>query len=102
MRLILNVFCVTVLVAVCNGKAFAADADSHDEDRKALIKVFHEIEASINAQDVDRMVAQMDPAATVTWLNGEVSRGHAEIKAYYNRMVKGDQRILNKYLTVAN
>jgi hypothetical protein len=34
------------------------------------------------------MLAQMHPQATVTWLNGEVSRGHAEIKAYYDRMLR--------------
>jgi hypothetical protein len=82
-------------------RAFAADADTHAEDRKELIKVFREIEASINAQSVDRMVTQMAPEATVTWLNGEVSRGHEEIKAYYNRMVRGDKRILDKYVTAA-
>ena len=81
--------------------AHAADPDPHAEDRKELLKVFREIEASINAQDVDRMVQQMAPNATVTWLNGEVSRGHAEIKAYYDRMVKGEKRILDKYTTAA-
>ena len=80
--------------------ARAAD-DSHAEDRKELLKVFREIEAAINAQSVDRMVMQMAPDATVTWLNGEVSRGHAEIKAYYERMVKGEKRILDKYTTAA-
>jgi len=82
-------------------RAFAADGDPHAEDRKELIKVFREIEASINAQSVDRMVTQMAPEATVTWLNGEVSRGHEEIKAYYNRMVRGEKRILDKYVTAA-
>ena len=80
--------------------ARAAD-DPHAEDRKELLKVFREIEAAINAQSVDRMVMQMAPDATVTWLNGEVSRGHAEIKAYYERMVKGEKRILDKYTTTA-
>ena len=47
------------------------------------------------------MVAQMHPQATVTWLNGEISRGHDEIKAYYHRMVKGEKRYIDKYLTVA-
>ena len=47
------------------------------------------------------MVQQMAPDATVTWLNGEVSRGHAEIKAYYDRMVKGEKRILDRYTTAA-
>jgi len=80
--------------------ARAAD-DPHAEDRKELLKVFREIEAAINAQSVDRMVMQMAPDATVTWLNGEVSRGHAQIKAYYERMVKGEKRILDKYTTAA-
>jgi len=80
--------------------ARAAD-DPHAEDRKELLKVFREIEAAINAQSVDRMVMQMAPDATVTWLNGEVSRGHAEIKGYYERMVKGEKRILDKYTTAA-
>ncbi len=78
----------------------AAD-DPHAEDRKALLKILHEMEAGINSQDIDHMVSQMDAAATVTWLNGEISRGHAEIKAYYHRMVKGDQRIITKYTSAA-
>ena len=90
-------FALTVLCAA----AHAADPDPHADDRRELLKVFREIEASINAQNVDRMVQQMAPDATVTWLNGEVSRGHAEIKAYYDRMVKGEKRILDKYTTAA-
>jgi uncharacterized protein (TIGR02246 family) len=89
-----------VLTVVC-AAAHAADLDAHADDRKELLKIFREIEASINAQNVDRMVQQMAPDATVTWLNGEVSRGHAEIKAYYDRMVKGEKRILDKYVTAA-
>ncbi|TXI76024.1 MAG: DUF4440 domain-containing protein [Dokdonella sp.] len=79
----------------------AAANDPHAADRQALRTLFTEMEASINAQDVERMIAQMHPQATVTWLNGEVSRGHDEIRAYYQRMVKGEQRILDRYLTKA-
>jgi len=88
------------LFAVCPGPVAVA-ADLHEQDRTALLKVFREIEAGINDQNVDRMVAQMHPDATVTWLNGEISRGHEQIKAYYNRMVKGEQRYIDKYLTAA-
>ena len=97
---ILNLLLV-VLALLGPASALAADNDPYAADRQALIRIFREIEASINAQDVDRMVAQMAPEATVTWLNGEVSRGHAEIRAYYQRMVKGEQRILDRYLTTA-
>jgi ketosteroid isomerase-like protein len=81
--------------------SFAAEADIHAADRQALLKIFQEMEDGINAQDVGRMIAQMHADATVTWLNGEVSRGHDEIRAYYDRMVKGERRILEKYLTAA-
>ncbi|MEF8714074.1 MAG: nuclear transport factor 2 family protein [Accumulibacter sp.] len=97
---ILNLLFV-LLALLGPASTLAADNDPYAADRQALIRIFREIEASINAQDVDRMVAQMAPEATVTWLNGEVSRGHAEIKAYYHRMVKGEQRILDRYLTTA-
>ena len=93
--------CIMLVLALPAGRAGAADADPRADDRKDLVKVFREIEASINAQSVDRMVQQMAPDATVTWLNGEVSRGHAEIKAYYDRMVKGEKRILDRYTTAA-
>lgn len=79
----------------------AGAEDAHQAERQALIEVFREVEAAINDQNVDRMVAQMHPQVTVTWLNGEISRGHDEVKAYYHRMVKGDQRYIDKYLTAA-
>ena len=94
-------FLCTLLLVTTGFGAAAGEPDPYAAERAALIKLFREIEAGINAQDVERMVAQMHPAATVTWLNGEVSRGHDEIRAYYHRMVKGDQRYLNKYLTKA-
>lgn len=100
MRPILNLL-LALLALLGPPGVFSAESDPHTADRQALIKVFREIEASINAQDVERMLAQMAPEATVTWLNGEVSRGHAEIRAYYQRMVKGEKRILDRYLTTA-
>ena len=82
------------------GIAAAAD-DPHAEDRKQLLQIFAEIEGGINEQNIDRMVAQMDANATVVWLNAEASRGHADIKAYYRRMVGSGDAILKKYLTRA-
>lgn len=75
--------------------------DPHAADREQLIKIFHEVESSINAQSLERMVQQMDPKVTVVWSNGEVSRGPAEVLAYYDRMVKGKDRIITKYMTSA-
>ncbi|MFN0106517.1 MAG: YybH family protein [Bryobacteraceae bacterium] len=78
-----------------------SNTDPYANDRKLLLKIFHEVESSINSQNLDRMVKQMDQSATVVWSNGEVSRGPAEVLAYYDRMVKGNDRILIKYMTSA-
>lgn len=76
-----------------------ADAGEHSEDRKQLRALMTEVEAGINAQSADRLTALMSDDVTVTWLNAEVSRGKDEVKAYYGRMVGGEEAILNKYLT---
>lgn len=78
-----------------------ADIDPRAEDRTQLLQLMAEVETGINAQNIDRMLAQMDDNATVIWLNAEVSRGKAAIKAYYQRMVGGENAILKKYLTKA-
>lgn len=79
----------------------AGSADPHAEDRKQLLKIFAEMESGINEQNIDRMVAQMDENATVIWLNAEASRGHADIKVYYRRMVGSGEAILKTYKTRA-
>ena len=101
MKILLPMLFVLATSTLLQASAIADAADPRAVDRQALIKVFQEIEAGINNQNIERMVAQMTPDATVTWLNGEVSRGHDEIRAYYQRMVKGPDRILNKYTTAA-
>lgn len=101
LRYLLSLLLVFAMTSVPTAPALAAEDDPHAADRQALIQVFHAMEDAINAQDVERMVAQMTPDATVTWLNGETSRGHDEIRAYYNRMVKGPERYIDKYTTAA-
>ena len=83
------------------GPAWAQQPDPRAEDRKQLRAMLAEFEAAINAQSIERMVAEMDDNVTVIWLNAEVSRGKDEVRAYYGRMVGHDKAILNKYLTKA-
>ena len=71
------------------------------EDHQALQKILSEVEKAINAQDIEGILAQMDPNCTVTWWNAEISRGHDDIRAYYRRMVKDPGRFITKYTTQA-
>jgi ketosteroid isomerase-like protein len=78
-----------------------AQDDLHQADRQALLKILHDVESAINAQDVEGILAQMSPDCTVTWWNAEISRGHDDIRAYYRRMMKDDGRLISKYTTQA-
>ena len=90
---------VVVVTALCASAAYAAEANSREEDRKLLRALMVEAEAALNAQNIDRFTALMADDVTVSWLNAEVSRGKAEVKAYYQRMVGGPGTILKKYVT---
>jgi len=79
----------------------SSPSDLHQEDRQALLKILSAVEKAINEQSIDGILAQMSPDCVVVWWNAEVSRGHDEIRAYYNRMVKDDGRIITKYATSA-
>jgi uncharacterized protein (TIGR02246 family) len=93
---------LAALLCMLGLSANAADnTDPRADDRKALLKVFSEMEAGINDQNIERFLAQMTDDAVVTWLNAEVSRGKPEIRAYYKRMVGNKDAILSKYLTKA-
>src|SRR5881396_378092 len=92
---------VVAAICVATASGWAQQPDPRADDRKQLRAMLAEFEAAINAQSIDRMVAQMDDNVTVIWLNAEVSRGKDEVRAYYGRMVGHDKAILKKYLTKA-
>jgi len=81
--------------------ALRAQEDAHAADRQQMLAILRDVEASINSQSLELMTKQMDATGVVVWANGEVSRGPAEVLAYYERMVKGSGRILTKYTTKA-
>ncbi len=93
--------CAVAFAALLRPLPMAAQNDLHQEDRQALLKILSEVENAINAQDIEGIIAQMSPDCTVTWWNAEISRGHADIRAYYRRMVKDEGRLISKYTTKA-
>ena len=51
---------------------------------------------SFGKQDIDGLLTYVAPDVVVTWQNGEVCHGPAEVKAYYERMMKGKEPIVAK------
>ena len=101
MRITSGLWYALALVALARPLPMMAQDDLHQEDRQALLKILSQVEAAINAQDVEGILRQMSPDCTVTWWNAEISRGQDEIRAYYRRMVQDKGRIISKYTTRA-
>lgn len=66
------------------------------EDEAAITRLREGLIESFNRGDIDGLISYLDTNVVVTWQNGEVSQGPAGVKAYYERMMKGDKPIVRK------
>jgi ketosteroid isomerase-like protein len=57
---------------------------------------------AFNRNDLDALLKDVHPNAVLTWQNGEVSRGHDGIRAYYARMMSGPNRIVESVRATAD
>ena len=83
------------LVLICSG-VFAQPAASVAEAEAAITRLREGLVDSFNKGDIDRLLTFLDTNAVVTWQNGEVSEGPAAVKAYYERMMKGEHPVVSK------
>jgi ketosteroid isomerase-like protein len=86
------ILCSTILIASsARGQPAKAPEDpAHAELRAVRTSM---IEA-FNKRDIDGLLKHLHKDVVVTWQNAEVSRGHAGVKAYYDRTMVGDKSIV--------
>ena len=81
-----------IAITVHSQPATSPDADA----AKAIGELRDGLVGSFNSGDIDRLLTFLDTNAVVTWQNGEVCEGPSAVKAYYERMMKGDKPIVSK------
>lgn len=92
---------------LCLSNSWAATMPALDatagrpEDRQQLRVLLGNVETAISSLQVEEVIKLMHPDVIVTWQNAEVSRGPDQIRAYYNRMMKGSAPIVKKFSTQA-
>jgi ketosteroid isomerase-like protein len=66
-------------------------------DATAAITTLREglIDSFVKA-DIERLLTFLDPDVIVTWQNGEVCRGPEAVRAYYQRMMTGENRVVRE------
>jgi ketosteroid isomerase-like protein len=76
--------------------AAAATPVSTSDPTEAITLLRQELIDSFNKGDLDRLLSHLDDDVVITWQNGEVCRGPEAVRAYYNKMMTGPQRRVDK------
>jgi uncharacterized protein (TIGR02246 family) len=94
-----NVWLLLVMVSIPLAPARLAAQDKTQSDKeqlahKELRALRDAVVEAINKNDLDRLATFLDDDVVVTWQNSEVCRGPKEVRAYYDRMMKGPDRVV--------
>jgi ketosteroid isomerase-like protein len=90
--LVILAFIFTWIAARGQGSTPVVDPNAE----QAITHLREGLVESFNHDDIDKLLTYLDPNAVVTWQNGEVCEGAAAVKAYYQRMMKGDHPVVKK------
>ncbi len=74
-----------------------ASAQTEDPAHNELRKLRDELIAAVNMGNIDEMTRHMDKNVVITWQDGEVCRGPAEVKAFYERMAAKSKKTFQGY-----
>lgn len=90
-----NLIVVFGLTLLLNSGLAQTNASSSDVDQ-AITRLREGLIDSFNKGDIDRLLTFLDTNAVVTWQNGEVCEGTAAVRAYYDKMMKGEHPVVSK------
>jgi ketosteroid isomerase-like protein len=76
--------------------ASAPTAVTAVDPTQAIGQLRQELIDSFNKGDLDRLLSHLDPDVVITWQNAEVCRGPDAVRAYYDKMMKGPDRRVDK------
>src|SRR5262249_5081294 len=94
-RLIIAAACALFVRPFClPASAQASPPAQEDPAHNELRALKKQLTDAVNANDLDALLAVLDEKVVVTWQNAEVSRGPQQVREYYDRMMKGDKRIV--------
>ena len=91
-------FFVPVALLAQTNQAAAKENPAHQELRQLRDGLM----AAMNKGDLEGTLSYLDTNVVITWHNAEVSRGHEGVRAYYNRVMTGPNRIVDSFTCTIN
>jgi len=74
------------------GRVVSAQPAAEDPAHTELRTLKQALVAAIEKGDIDALLPHVHPEVVVTWQNGEVCRGPAEMRGFFERMASGSGR----------
>ena len=71
--------------------AAVTDEEIHEELRALRTRLFE----AYQKRDLDALLNNVAPNVVITWQNGEHNVGHDQFRAFYDKMMTGDNRIVD-------
>ena len=88
--------CVLVWSATVFAQSASSPPPASDDASAAITKLREGLVDSFVKADIDRLLTFLDPDVVVTWQNAEVCRGPEAVRAYYQRMMTGPNRVVKE------
>jgi ketosteroid isomerase-like protein len=87
---------LVLLFAFSTATGFAQPASAPDDVSTAIDTLRDGLVSSFTKGDIDGLLQHLDADVVVTWQNGELCRGREEVRAFHNRMMTGEKRIVRE------
>src|SRR5262249_30236545 len=99
--------CLAVLLSVSSAaadvaasrEATAAATDSVAQQHDQLRQLKATMEKAINSRDLDALLANVDENVVFTTMNGDVAHGREAVRAYYQKMMDGPDKVVESVTT---
>ncbi len=85
-----------LLVVVSTVTGIAQQPAAPDEAAAAIDALRDGLVESFTRGDIEGLLKHLAPDVLVTWQNGELCRGREEVRAFHNRMMNGDKKIVRE------
>ncbi|MFP2924163.1 SgcJ/EcaC family oxidoreductase [Pyxidicoccus sp. 3LG] len=82
--------------ALAQDAAAPASPQDLEATHNALRALKQDMEDALNKQDVDRLLSHLHPDVVFTTMNNDVRVGKKAIRAYYDEMMRGPNRVVEK------
>lgn len=87
---------VLILLLTLLNPAQAQD-DPHASDRKQMLSMLDDLKQALNDHDFAKAAMHLDENGVITYYNAEVTQGHEQGHAYFDRMLKDSAAVVKEY-----